>query len=351
MKQSLLKMLALMALVVTGNAVLAQETSVTQPTADTWVRGNSPASKGGTSNTLEVKTYTNADDPTKSNYFYALLSFEFTAPEAGNEVKSATLRLTTRYKKGDSEIQLFPIDCTVNEGSTDYNAVGELIESAKAGEPICSLNLKGDGNKAPTDAIAEAFQTVDAWQNVVNLTSYVKSLTGNRFTLLIVKPMDQNSSSQIFSREATDQELKNGSVFAATDLVPLLTVDYQEATGTTQLTAGASADTFVRKGNKTNYGSNPTMELYTYYNEKEDGSVEDLDFAGLMSFQMPAAPSADDELQSATLRLVTERAKGSIALYPYEGQWAENAIYEEQATAIAEARAKEAIATVKLAGQ
>ena len=163
--------------------------------------------------------------------------------------------------------------------------------------------------------------------------------------------MDQNSSSQIFSREATDQELKNGSVFAATDLVPLLTVDYQEATGTTQLTAGASADTFVRKGNKTNYGSNPTMELYTYYNEKEDGSVEDLDFAGLMSFQMPAAPSADDELQSATLRLVTERAKGSIALYPYEGQWAENAIYEEQATAIAEARAKEAIATVKLAGQ
>lgn len=351
MKQSLLKMLALMVLVVTGNAVLAQETSVTQPTADTWVRGNSPASKGGTSNTLEVKTYTNADDPTKSNYFYALLSFEFTAPEAGNEVKSATLRLTTRYKKGDSEIQLFPIDCAVDEGSTDYNAVGELIESAKAGEPICSLNLKGDGNKAPTDAIAEAFQTVDAWQNVVDLTSYVKSLTGNRFTLLIVKPMDQNSSSQIFSREATDQELKNGSVFAATDLVPLLTVDYQEATGTTQLTAGASADTFVRKGNKTNYGSNPTMELYTYYNEKEDGSVEDLDFAGLMSLQLPAAPSADDELQSATLRLVTERAKGSIALYPYEGQWAENAIYEEQATAIAEARAKEAIATVKLAGQ
>ena len=148
-----------------------------------------------------------------------------------------------------------------------------------------------------------------------------------------------------------DKELKNGSVFAATDLVPLLTVDYQEATGTTQLTAGASADTFVRKGNKTNYGSNPTMELYTYYNEKEDGSVEDLDFAGLMSLQLPAAPSADDELQSATLRLVTERAKGSIALYPYEGQWAENAIYEEQATAIAEARAKEAIATVKLAGQ
>ena len=119
MKQSLLKMLALMALVVTGNAVLAQETSVTQPTADTWVRGNSPASKGGTSNTLEVKTYTNADDPTKSNYFYALLSFEFTAPEAGNEVKSATLRLTTRYKKGDSEIQLFLIDCAVDEGSTD----------------------------------------------------------------------------------------------------------------------------------------------------------------------------------------------------------------------------------------
>jgi hypothetical protein len=343
MKQSLLKIMALLALVVTGNIVLAQETSVTRPVADTWVRANSPTSKGGSSKQLEVKTYTDAADASKSNYFYALLTFEFTSPATGNEVKSATLRLTTRYKKGDSEIQLFPVDCIVDEGATDYHTVGNAIERAKSAMPISSVKLKGDGSKAPTDVIAEDFQTVSAWQNTIDISSYVRSLTTNKFTLLIVKPYDQNNSSQIYAREATDETLKNGTVFAADDLVPQLTVDYQEVQGQRAVSKTSVADVWVSSKNPDNKYNGNTVEMQT--------NGETL-YYGLMSFTFDAA-SEDEEIQKAELRLVTRYKKGDsqMLVYAFNGDVEEGVTtYNLASDAISQALASAPIATFAMKG-
>lgn len=225
-----------------------------------------------------------------------------------------------------------------------------------ATSPIATFTLAGQGNKALTDnGLTADYQTVTAWQNTIDLSAYVRSLETNKFSVIVVKSTNQNSSSVIYSKDYSDLtwnaglEGIGGTSIAKEDVIPQLTVEYQDATAATddtKLSVGSSKDTYVRKGNTSNYGGAATLELYTF---KDDAS--DLDFVGLMAFDVPAAPSDEYELQSATLRLVTERAKGNICIYPYAGTWEENAKYEEQADAIAEARTKEAVATLKLAGQ
>ena len=101
------KVLLFAALTAIGISVYAQDTYVGQPTADTWVRSNSINAKGNSAKNLEIKTWSESDPATN---FYALMQFEFTAPSMGNRVKSAVLRLTTRYKKGDSEVKVFALD-------------------------------------------------------------------------------------------------------------------------------------------------------------------------------------------------------------------------------------------------
>ena len=224
------KTLLVAAFAAIGISSFAQDTYVGQPTDDTWVRSNDVTWKGPSANTLEIKTWSGSDPATN---FYALFQFEFTAPEAGNQVKSAELRLTTRYKKGDKEVKVYALDFEIEESTTDYEMAGSAIEDAIAGEPIAVFNLKGDGGKAPTDnGLSEEFEEVSAWQNVIDLTAYVKTLDTNKFTIVLQKPYDQNNSSQVFSKEATDITLKSGKVFAAADLLPQLTVEYEStATG------------------------------------------------------------------------------------------------------------------------
>lgn len=92
------------------------------------------------------------------------------------------------------------------------------------------------------------------------------------------------------------------------------------------------ADTWVRKdAANNNYGSKTTMELKT---------KDNTDFVGLISFQFPAEASSDKyEIKSATLRLVTERPKGSrtFSIYKYV-DFAENTNYKTEEDKLAAAR-------------
>ena len=243
MKKNLLKGVMAMAFAMFTMGTFAQgETKVLTASGDTWVRSNSPSNTWGAQETLEMKT-----DATNSQSFYGLLSFDVPATDDGYQVKSATLRLVTNYKKGDSKMRLYPLTSAVTSKTT-YNDVADQITSALEGEPIAEFAMKGDGTKAPFDKISEAFYTVDAWTNNIDVTASVKSLAGEVFSFFIAKVMDQaGKSNQIFSSRATDvtnTKVTPDITFKGEDLVPQLTIVYGKSgtTGISQVNVEKVAD-------------------------------------------------------------------------------------------------------------
>ena len=112
----------------------------------------------------------------------------------------------------------------------------------------------------------------------------------------------------------------------------------QEETSETSKGITPTADTFLRKGKKDNYGGKEQMEIGT-------NASKNTDFVGLVKFELDGiAPS---NVTKATLRIVSERVKGNpvISIYQYAADWEENATYEAQAANIEAARAASAIAT------
>ena len=94
-----------------------------------------------------------------------------------------------------------------------------------------------------------------------------------------------------------------------------------------------TADTFVRKDKNSSNGSINTMEIHS-------SSDRNTDFVGLMSFAMPEDVAYSNYvINKATLRLVSERVKGSrkIDVYKYTS-FEENTIYDKESTNIASAR-------------
>lgn len=227
MKKNLLKGVMAMAFAMFAMGTFAQgETKVLTASGDTWVRSNSPSNTWGTQETLEMKT-----DATNDQNFYGLLSFDVPATDDGYQVKSATLRLVSQYKKGDSKMRLYPLSSAVTSKTT-YNEVAGQITSALEGEPIAEFAMKGDGTKAPFDEISEAFYTVDAWTNNIDVTASVKPLAGATFSVFIAKVMNQaGTSNKIYSSRAKDMTNTN-ITFKGEDLVPQLTIVYEKS-GTT----------------------------------------------------------------------------------------------------------------------
>lgn len=95
-----------------------------------------------------------------------------------------------------------------------------------------------------------------------------------------------------------------------------------------------TADTYVRLGNTTNFGTKPTMEVHSAYT----GTTYTSDFVGLMAFNIPSA--ALGHITSANLRLVTNMCKGSTAmnLRTYNNAFAEGTIYANETSYINQAR-------------
>lgn len=138
----------MLALVMLGGASAAwaqQANSVTQPTGDTWVRTDNASTNYGSGNTVEMQNNTNG-----TTDFYGVMQFTFDAPQAGYRVSSATLRLTTRYKKGDSKVNVYGLNATVADNS-NYGGLGTAITAALEATPILSFNANGYNQWAPTD--------------------------------------------------------------------------------------------------------------------------------------------------------------------------------------------------------
>ena len=130
----------------------------------------------------------------------------------------------------------------------------------------------------------------------------------------------------------------------ALTMLAALPVNAQE---TTSETLSVANDVTLRNdgNNKTTaYPGKPDLELRTSRNA---GAI-DKDFVGLMSFDIPY--KSGYAIKSAILRLVTERAKGTMNIYAFDAEVSDADTYSSQESNLAVARNKEPLASVKLKG-
>ncbi|MBQ7420123.1 MAG: hypothetical protein IJV17_05195 [Prevotella sp.] len=317
--RELLKTMVLVLLALVGTSAWAQSTYSGQPTGDCWVRSDNKSTKNTTTQFMEIKT-------DASTYFYGVMSFQFTAPNDGYEVKSATLRLTTRVKRGNAAMKIYGVKGYVIADQVGYENVEGGIVAAVGESPIATFDLKGaSDNMAIIDDISDSkyssYHTITAWQNTIDLTEYVRSLGTNRFSIAIAKATDQNSASQIFTKDATgvtwNTTVNSGAAINNEDILPVLTVEYQAVsyTGRSVTTSTSTADTWVRSDQSNKAGATVNFEVK---NQNDEGTAKL--FYGLMSFNY--TPVAGKEVKSAFLRLTTRTYKtsqGNICkIYPIE---------------------------------
>lgn len=210
-----------------------QTTYVGTSTGDCWPRVQAPSIKNGGTNAIEIKTYIDDDDNNQS--FYGLMSFEFTEPIGNYEIKSAILRLTTRVPRGDRNMNIYGIEASIDADNVSYNDVADQINEALSITPIATFELNGQGNKALTDAgLSANYQNIEAWQNTIDITTFVASLQSNKFSVVIEKNANQNSSSVIYSKDYSDLTWNSGldsdiagTTIPADDVIPQLTIVFE----------------------------------------------------------------------------------------------------------------------------
>lgn len=239
MKKNLLKAFAVVALLAAGGSVDAQETYVGTPTVDTWLRKGNTANHGSET-TVELQTFVN---DTKDVDMVGVMVFEFTSPNSGYEIESASLRLVSERVKGDRNINIYDFDAEINEDAkyADYET---KISAVREQTPVAKFSMEGQlGKSVAYDEItSEKYQAIAGWQNRIDLTEYVKSLSTNKFGILITRASNVGESSKIFTKEATVIENPKCNYFndvTADDLVPQLTVTYTVASGISDINAGA----------------------------------------------------------------------------------------------------------------
>ena len=113
-------------------------------------------------------------------------------------------------------------------------------------------------------------------------------------------------------------------------------------------TLGVSNDVTLRKdaADKT-FATNKDLELRTSRDKNNDNAIT-TDFVALMSFDIPTKPGY--AVKSATLRLVTERAKGTMAIYAFGAEISDKDTYNSQSDNVAAARESEPLLKVELRG-
>lgn len=323
-------------------SVSAQETSVTNPTADTWV-GTGQTKSNGSSNTVEIHSYTS---DSKTTNYYALLAFSFTKPNAGYTVKKATLRLTTRYKKGDSEVKLYDFPGGFKETDV-YSTLESSITSALAATAAADFKLNSYNNWAPTDKqVTSDYSSVDKWQVNVDVTDLVKSHANDgQVSMLLQKVYNQDNSSQIYSKEATD--VTNSTLnftFKAADLYPQLTVEYEEETGVTTKIETSAKDTWIWNTSTSDYSEKQTMEI-----QKTSTTTTPRYSYGLLAFSLPGSNYI---ITSAQLRLTTERIKGnaSIDIFAYGNDFDETTNYSKEESYVTAATSSTALESFTVNG-
>ena len=351
--------------------------------ADNFVRNTNPTSTSDRTKEY-IEVHTNIDGSTD---FVGLLSFQlpYEAKSSGSEIKKVQVRLVTKQVKGGKGINVYGISDFTENGGT-WNTVD--VDAVRKTATIHKFQAKGevgydvtsDGNK-----ISDANKNLAAWTNLIDLTDYAKGMSGRNLNLLLETSATDGQTKQFFSKErkadmsttAAGTRADSGPAFdaKASDLVPQLIVvfrpgaaepytpsssstttetdsplpTFNDPSGATTKEAFAVADTYLRKNNTGDNGGRAQMEVYTF----EDSS-SDLDFVGLMDFQLPGrAKSKGSEIYRATLKLVTKRIKGNkdINVYPFGEEFEENDYYDMHADAVADAKKQKTVATFKARGE
>lgn len=332
-------MLMVLAALLLTCGVWAQETYVGKPTDDMWVRFDN-SSVTGNGQSIEVKTYT---DGGVNKSFYMVETFQFTSPASGRRVKSATLRITTRVPRGNNETAIYGLSGIVTE-SSDFATIKPLVETAISATPIVKFAMAGHNNKAIHDnGLSDDYQTVESWQNTIDITSYVSKLVSNQFSIVFAKTNDENLSSHLYAKEVTgvtwNSNINSGAAIADSDLQPQLTVEYEDAPDETVESIIPSVDGWVAKGGGMSYTGN--IELKNQQYTVDEVQKEDL-FYGVLHFDLPATPDGK-KISKVSLRLVTERIKNDrdVDIYQLGAEVAEGKAYADLESAITTALANE----------
>lgn len=283
----------------------------------------------------DIELYTLYTDGAITTDYIGLMSFDIPS-KPGYAIKSATLRLVTERYKGSATLSIYSLGNNAVSDADTYNSQKANVEEARQNEPFITITPKGTHGKATFDGGASS--DINDWTNYIDLTLLAQKCGSGKLNLLFVNPSAKSNNDVVrfYSSDAKDMTNTNvepNFTFAAADLHPQLTVVYEEIKDAKQDVSLPTADTYVRKGNKDNNASKITMEILS----SEDRAK---DFVGLMSFAMPAEVIYSNyAINKATLRLVSERAKGSrtINVYKYTS-FEENTIYDNESTNIASAR-------------
>lgn len=282
----------------------------------------------------DLELYTLYTDGAISTDFIGAMSFDLPS-KPGYAIKSATLRLVTERYKGSATLSIYSLGNNAVSDADTYNSQKANVEEARKNGPFITITPKGTHGKAVFDGGASS--EINDWTNYIDLTLLAQKCGSGKLNLLFVNPSSKSKEDVVrfYSSDAKDMTNTNVTpnfTFAAEDLHPQLTVVYEEDAGQKTDVSLPTADTWIRKDAATNnYGSKTTMEL------KSQGNT---DFVGLMSFSLPAEVlGANNEVKSATLRLVTERPKGSreFRLYKYV-DFAENTNYKTEEENLVAAR-------------
>lgn len=235
MKRTLLLLSVLLA----AAGGFAQTASVTTPTADTWLRtdnNNDNSSK----TTLEMRSVFTVDaqsgDTTYTKDFVTLLAFNMPTTPTGYIIDKASLRVVTERVKGNKECKIYAFTPDFVEKG-NYTTYASEIAAARKSGLIATIELKGKSTAISSDNITDAnYQTISAWQNTVDITSYLKTVTAEKFGLMMGATKSSDNSNNIFSKEATGINNQKCDYFkgvTASDLVPQLTVTYKAASTVT----------------------------------------------------------------------------------------------------------------------
>ena len=283
----------------------------------------------------DIELYTLYTDGAITTDYIGLMSFDIPS-KSGYAIKSATLRLVTERYKGSATLSIYSLGNNAVSDADTYNSQKANIEEARKNEPFITITPKGTHGKATFDGGASS--NINDWTNYIDLTLLAQKCGSGKLNLLFVNPSAKTKDDVVrfYSSDAVDvtnSKVEPNFTFAAADLHPQLTVVYEEIKDAKQDVSLPTADTYVRKGNKDNNASKITMEILS----SEDRAK---DFVGLMSFAMPAEVIYSNyAINKATLRLVSERAKGSRAINVYKyTSFEENTIYDNESTNIASAR-------------
>ena len=282
----------------------------------------------------DLELYTLYTGDAISTDFIGAMSFDIPS-KPGYAIKSATLRLVTERYKGSATLSIYSLGNNAVSDADTYNSQKANVEEARKNGPLITITPKGTHGKAAFNAGASS--DINDWTNYIDLTLLAQKCGSGKLNLLLVNPSakTKNDVVRFYSSDAKDMTNTDATpnfTFKAEDLHPQLTVVYEEDADQKTDVSLPTADTWVRKNAaNNNYGGQKTMELK---------SLGDIDFVGLMSFSLPAEVlGANNEVKSASLRLVTERTKGSrtFSLYKYV-DFAENTNYKTEEENLAAAR-------------